>query len=167
MAVQQVNPQELQKKHDRWNMALLSLMVAFIIIISWVAYLSIIDPPKNSETFTEFYIKDASSLLKSNKLTVDVDQLISLHVVIANQEGIQSAYQTRIEYDDQVYTSTVYVVDNNQSIEIPIQFSMPTIGKNQVVNIFLGRERSSFPYRELHLLVDVQETKVYLPIIRR
>jgi uncharacterized membrane protein len=142
--------------HTSSNRVSVALVIAFIIVISWITSLTQVDWFQGQEYFSEFYIKDASRLLETNHLELSKNEEGTFAVVIVNHEGVVSNYRIHILVNGgQILTVGNIHLEDNGSSEAQIKFSFPTAGENQRVDILLEKQAAPLPYRSLHLLVNV------------
>jgi uncharacterized membrane protein len=147
----------------RSNHILSALLVVFFMTGLLVALFSLFDHIQYLGGFTEFYLKDTSSLLKTNKLELFNNKEEVLKIVITNHERVTSNYKIWILTNDDFKIMEVGTLENNGVIEVPIPISFPTIGDNQKIDLFLEKQGSDFPYRALHLFANVNPSFTNTP----
>ena len=144
----------------RLNHVSVSLVTALFLISLWVTLLTQIDLFKEQERFSEFYIKDTASLLKTNSLDLAQNEEASFVVGVVNHEGTISTYRTHILINGHLVSMGDNIsLEDNESLEEPIKISFPIVGDNQCIDIFLEKQGAPFPYRSLHILANVSTAK--------
>jgi uncharacterized membrane protein len=134
----------------------IAILIAFVLIISWIALLTHSEQIPYQEQFSEFYLRDSASLLRTNGLELSENEEGAFSVVIFNHEGTRGNYRIHILVNGhQVSTVDNINLEDDESTEKQINFSFPTAGENQRVDILLEKQAAPFPYRSLHLLVNV------------
>lgn len=140
--------------------------------------------PSADALLTEFYLLGPDGLAENFPREAKIDEPLALNVGIVNQEGTDNVYRVQVWAVDPwrdrrqlVSQSGEIGLENGGASEIPITWSMPWSGENQVVEISLlveqpgedrwigaeiGNERrigqeESEAYRQLRLWIDVSE----------
>lgn len=150
--------------HARVGRVSVSLVIALILVFSWISWLTQVDQFQEQEQFSEFYIKDAASLLETNSLELAKNEVATFVAVIVNHEGTISNYRIHILINGgEIFTVDNIQLEDNETGEVQINFSFPTAGENQRIDILLEKEAASFPYRSLHLFVNVSSNAQALP----
>jgi uncharacterized membrane protein len=135
-----------------------ALLIAVILVVSWIAFLTRADQFQSDAGFSEFYLQDVNSLLRADRIEVSENQPVSVTVGIVNHEGVRSRYRIMVSINSNLLNATPEIIEleNNQSVNQSAEFSLPSLGDNQRVSILLERQGSPFPYRQLNLFVDVR-----------
>ena len=164
MSTKVTDPVYTPTAHDSSNRISVGLIIAFVLAISWIAWLTQVDRFQRKEHFSEFYVKDSISLLEANSLKLSGNEQVTFRVVIVNHEGATSNYRVHILVNGhQISTIDNIQLEENGEGEAQIRLPFLTAGDNQSVDILLEKQGSSFPYRELHLLADVSSDGKHAP----
>ncbi len=144
---------ELPKRRNRISA---SRMIAIAMIVAFLAAVPQVYQLQKNANFTEFYMGHPESLEKNGKEWI-MNEPIALFVCIANHEEGVSAYRVIVERENQVIGagSTISLEDGESRCQ-SISLVIPVAGDHQEVNVFLEKGGASFPYRGLHLWVDVK-----------
>jgi uncharacterized membrane protein len=142
--------------HAGSNPVPFALVMAMILTISWIAWLTQVDQFQRQEHFSEFYLQDSALLFQTNSLELLENQESRVNVAIVNHEGTKSNYRIHILINGQLLSIVDKVsLEDNGSSEEEINFSFPGAGDNQRVDLLLEKQGASFPYRSLHFLANV------------
>ena len=132
----------------------IAIISVAILCISLIGYLAV--NAKNGEKFTEFYLLDGTGLSEDYPRLVETDSPITLMAGVTNREQSQAVYAIIVRSGEQTLAVTQpFPLTKGETWEGTLTFSLPAVQKNQLVEILLLRSGQPFPYRTLHLWLDV------------
>ena len=133
------------------------VILAGTLAVVLLTTLSILLIPQPAERFTEFYMLGAEGQAQDYPRQVTAGQPVTLTVGISNREGAAAVYRIQVKADDQMLTQAGPLsLANGKSWEQALEFTPPTAGDDQQIQIFLEREGQPSPYRSLRLWINVQ-----------
>ncbi len=154
----------LEKSESRLD-RVLTVFLVLSILLSVVTLIYVIVTPKEGEHFTEFYILGQGGKADNYTTKYVSGQNGTVIVGIVNHEyrPVNYTMELRLENkslplpENQKHISLAY----NETWENPVTFTPPFEGKNMKLEFLLFNETGgSVPYRDLHLWIDVNKTKL-------
>ena len=145
------------KRQGRWDKLLTILLTGAIIgTIGTVAY--VIQTPRASEKFTEFYILGPGGKAVDYPRETILGMSSQVIAGIVNREQETATYRMEIDIAGQNVTHIgSMALKPDEKWEQPVSFNATKTGLNQKVEFRLYRGEDIEPYRLLHLWLDVTE----------
>lgn len=134
----------------------LTIILVLTIILSVSALVYVVVTPKQGEKFTEFYILGPNGKAYDYPTSVAPGQNSTVIVGIVNHEYATVNYTMRMEIQNFTFLSREIRLENNQTWERPVSYTLQHVGDNQKLEFLLYKENNfTAPYRDLHLWVNV------------
>jgi uncharacterized membrane protein len=126
-----------------------------VLFVSGYAILSL-TAPRADERFTEFYLLGEGNVAENYPRQVAVNQPLTLHLGVTNQEGTSQTYAIIARLGEQILgQSAPFTLAAGQSQTLDLTLRLPVIGENQRLDLMLLRADLPQPYRQLTLWLDV------------
>lgn len=133
------------------------LVVAMIGILGTMVY--IIQVPKDTEKFTEFYILGPEGKAENYPRVVTLGEEADVILVIVNHEYETTQYRVQITVDgDKVEEIGPLTLTHEEKWEQKVSLASERIGEDQKVELQLYMEPNEEPYFRLHLWISVVES---------
>jgi uncharacterized membrane protein len=130
------------------------LVLAILAAIGSIIYVVVM--PKTGETFTEFYILGPGGKADGYPSDLAVGQAGQVIVGVVNHEYKAVSYTVQVRTGNALQSTIGPVVlNNNQTWEKPVSFTVKQPQQNLEVQFLLFRQGVTVPYRSLHLWVNV------------
>jgi glycosyltransferase involved in cell wall biosynthesis/uncharacterized membrane protein len=130
-------------------------VLAGALLLALASALVLVALPKSGERFTEFYLLGPEGLAEGYPRQVVVGAPLTATLGIANREGVAAAYWIEIRTGEElVGTAGPLRLEDGESWEVPIRFTLPRAGVHQPVDLLLYRNGGKQPYRSLRLWID-------------
>jgi uncharacterized membrane protein len=134
----------------------LTVILVIVIILSVSALVYVVVTPKQGEKFTEFYILGQKGKAYDYPTSVAPGQNSTVIVGIVNHEYVTVNYTMRMAIQNSTFLSRDVRLEDNQTWERPVSYSLQRVGDNQKLEFLLYKEDNfTAPYRDLHLWVNV------------
>jgi uncharacterized membrane protein len=147
---------ELIKNHGSRMDRALTVILVIVIILSVSTLVYVVVTPKQAEKFTEFYILGPEGKAYDYPTSVVSGQNSTAIVGIINHEYIPVNYTMRMAIQDTTFLSRDVRLEDNETWERPVNYTLRQQGDNQRLEFSLYREYNfTAPYRDLHLWVNV------------
>lgn len=145
----------INNQGSRTDRALTVILAAVMILsVSVLAY--VVVTPKQGEKFTEFYILGPDGKAYNYPTSVASGQNSTVIAGIVNHEYMPVNYTVQMAIQNSTFLSRNVRLENNQTWERPISYTLRHRGNNQRLEFSLYKENNfTAPYRDLHLWVDV------------
>jgi len=143
---------ELQGRGEK---ALSVLLVLSILAALGMLYY-VISTPKTGEKFTEFYILGKGGKAADYPARLKFGEEAEVTVGVANNEYANITYTFEARLQNETIETREVNLAHNQSVEFPFKFKALRKGESMKMEFFLYKNKTSAPYRELHLWIDVE-----------
>ena len=145
----------IPRVHFNVRSGLLALLLLFL-GIALVAGAADAFLPRPNAQLTEFYTVDAQGSTSDYPKQVKAGDDVDVNFGIVNREGMAEEYHVEIwEENQRLMVSPNIDMQNAQTIEQSVAFTVNQVGDKQQILINLYRDDDSTPYRTLHLWIDV------------
>lgn len=136
----------------------ISYLLIIIILISFIGVVYLLINPSPSEKYTEFYIlgpEGKAGNYPSNLTSGENGRVI---IGVVNHEDAITSYQLTVILNNKTLTQEAFSLKNNESKEIPFNFSSDQTGPGQMLKFYLYKlPDNNNPYRSLELLINVSQ----------
>jgi uncharacterized membrane protein len=150
-----INSELINNHGSRMDRAL-TIILVIVIILSVFALVYVVVTPKQGEKFTEFYILGPEGKAYDYPTSEVSGQNSTVIVGIVNHEYISVNYTMRMAIQNYTFLSRDVRLENNETWERPVSYTLRQPGDNQKLEFSLYRENNfTRPYRDLHLWVNV------------
>ena len=130
------------------------LILSILLAISATVYV-IFEPKPEVEFFTQFYILGSGGMLSDYPINLTSGETGNLTIGIVNHENKQTTYNLVVTSDGIVQTNQVITLNNNQSVQIPFNFTAGQPGNREMVfNLYKSPDDNN-SYRNLHLWLNI------------
>ena len=155
---------EILKKPESKLDKALTVFLVFSILLSVATLIYVVMTPKEGEHFTEFYILGPEGKADNYTTKYVLGENVNITVGIVNHEyrPVNYTMELRLENKSLLLPENQKHISlaNNETLEEPVTFTPPFVGKNMKLEFLLFNETSgNVPYRDLHLWIDVNSTK--------
>lgn len=134
----------------------LTVILVVTIILSVSALVYVVVTPKQGEKFTEFYILGPNGKAYDYPTSVAPGHNSTVIVGIVNHEYDTVNYTMRMAIQNTTFLNRDVRLENNQTWERPVSYTLQRVGDNQKLEFLLYKEYNfTAPYRDLHLWVNV------------
>jgi uncharacterized membrane protein len=133
---------------------LIILIISIILAVSMIVYSVII--PKESETFTEFYLlgpKGAAADYPTNLTTGETGNVI---IGVVNHEHQTTSYKIVIKSNNQKIDEANVTLKDEEKMELPYKFASNNMGRKKLEFLLYKLPDNINAYRTLILWVDIQ-----------
>jgi uncharacterized membrane protein len=149
-----------QSRLDR----ILSIVLVISILLSVVTLVYVVVTPKQGEKFTEFYILGPQGMADNYNTNLAAGESVDVIVGIVNHEYAPVNYSLELRLDNEIIDMPERLrhisLEHNATWEEPLSFAPELIGSDMKLQYLLYREDNmSGPYRDLHLWINVTETR--------
>lgn len=162
-AVDQAYAPQMHLQPHAWWSALrkterrLITMLAATLLLAGLATTWIVVVPADADFMTEFYILGKDGLAEDYPRSTLVDDPFMLTIGVTNLEREPATYWIIIKVGDRMIGNMEpFTLGIGGTWRGQLSLAMPDAGDNQRIDLFLGREDYSFPYRSLRLWMDVK-----------
>ena len=150
---------------EKWKaIGRLDKFLSIILIISMISAIGmliyVITKPKIGERFTEFYILGPRGMADNYPTELTIGETGKVIVGIINREHENVKYDVVINVGgEEINRLSSISLAHDEKFEKKINIVPEEIGENIKIEflLFKGESENIEPYRELHLLIDVQE----------
>ncbi len=140
---------------------ILTVILIGTIITAIGTLIYVIATPKIGERFTEFYIFGEQGKAEGYPKELLVEQTGYVILGIVNHEHQPVTYTAKVLIQEKENNSLGPIsLEHEEKWEERIGFTPSQVGENIKVQFLLYRDNQSEPYRNLHLWLDVIETKI-------
>ncbi len=130
------------------------LILSILLAISATVYV-IFEPKPEVESFTQFYILGSDGMLSDYPINLTSGETGNLTIGIVNHENKQTTYNLVVTSDGIVQTNQIITLNNNQSVQIPFNFTAGQPGNREMVfNLYKSPDDNNI-YRNLHLWLNI------------
>ena len=147
-------PSEMRLSIPKLEKILTIFLILCIILTIGTAGYTLIKPSGNGTTdknnTTDFYIKG----IDGNTLNLSSGTKNNITAVIVNQEGRAINYSILVRVNTTILKQDNITLQNNQKIEIPVDFTAGTPGKRKI-EFIMYKLPSDKPYKTRDLLMNI------------
>ena len=141
-----------------------SKVLSVILILSILGAVSgtvyVIVEPKVSEAFTEFYILGPGGMASDYPTNLTSGENGSLIIGIVNHENKKVSYHLVVTSDNIVQIDEVVTLNNQQTLEIPLNFTAGQPGSREMVFNLYKLPDDNNVYRSLHLWLNITSNSI-------
>ena len=144
----------------------LTIILVITIMMSIAALVYVIVTPKQGEKFTEFYILGPGGKAYDYPTEVQAGNKSTVIVGVVNHEYALVNYSLQMNLNNTTIQRKNLTLQQNQTWQEPVSYVLIKTGDQQKLEFFLYKDGNmTAPYRDLHLWVNVTESKPFSKII--
>ena len=149
----------LTEEKSRLDKAL-TIILVITIMLSIAALVYVIVTPKQGEKFTEFYILGPGGKAYDYPTQVQAGNKSAVIVGVVDHEYALVNYSLQMNLNNTTILSRNLTLQQNQTWQEPVSYVLTKIGDQQKLEFFLYKDGNlTAPYRDLHLWVNVTESR--------
>jgi len=126
----------ITKKSKNWKFVSIILIIILASAIAVTAYIIVV--PNHGESFTEFYILGPSGVASDYPTNLTSGENGSLIIGIVNHENKKESYHLVVTSDNNVQINQMFTFNNQQTLEIPFNFTAGQPGTMEMNFMFVG-----------------------------
>jgi uncharacterized membrane protein len=134
------------------------LIICILLTIGTAAYTLLnpgnIQTDDNKTNLTDFYIKEVDVNASNYTLNLTSGTKTNLTMVLVNQEGSTVNYRLVVRVNDTILKQDNITLQNNQKMEIPLNFTAGTVGKRKM-EFILYKLPDKNPYQTRSLWMKI------------
>lgn len=135
----------------------LAVLLALVVLASAGLLVYLVQPPKMTEKFSEFYLLGPEARAEKYPRDLAVGQGARVVVGIVNREGERKDYRVDVAIEDVKVTGLAAItLDDGEGREQGVEFAAPRAGAKQRVDVRLFRTGDGNAYKTLTFWVDVR-----------